>query len=209
MSTRGRWSRMSERLRCGRPRRAKSEVWGGTKAQPSRPAMRWRNLVRTRDTPGRRCAHCIWSANRRISRMSSGLRTCRRLYPRLWRGRRPRPPMRSARAPRGRKQSLNGQASASCPGMRPFLTKTALGILLIGGPALFAQSAGQDMKQAGRDVKSAGQATGDAAKDTGSAVGKTAKKTGRKVKHTSKKVVNKDAGATENGAAKVKDKTDK
>ena len=37
---------------------------------------------------------------------------------------------------------------------------------------------------------------------------KTAKKTGHKVKNTTKKAVNKAAGATENGAAKVRDKTD-
>ena len=60
--------------------------------------------------------------------------------------------------------------------MKPFVSKLALGILLIGGPALFAQSAGQDMKQAGHDMKTAGQATGDAAKDAGHATAKTAKK---------------------------------
>jgi hypothetical protein len=109
----------------------------------------------------------------------------------------------------GGELSRFGCEAASDKGMRPFVRKAALGILLIGGPALFAQSAGQDMKQAGRDVKSAGQATGEAAKDTGSAVGKTAKKTGRKVKHTSKRAAHKAAAATENGAAKVKEKTDK
>ena len=55
--------------------------------------------------------------------------------------------------------------------MKPFISKLTFGILLVGGPALFAQTAGQDMKQAGQDMKTAGQATGDAAKDTGQAVG--------------------------------------
>ena len=46
-------------------------------------------------------------------------------------------------------------------------------------------------------------------KDAGHATKRAAKKAGHKVKKTSKHVVNKAAGATENGAAKVKDKTDK
>ena len=77
--------------------------------------------------------------------------------------------------------------------MKPFFTKLTLGILLIGGPAIFAQTAGQNMKRAGQDMKAAGQATGDAARETGEATAKTAKHAGRKVKHASKRAVNKAA----------------
>lgn len=47
-----------------------------------------------------------------------------------------------------------------------------------------------------QDVKEAGQATGRAAK-----------KTGRKIKKGTKKAINKSAGAVENGADKVRTKT--
>jgi hypothetical protein len=59
-----------------------------------------------------------------------------------------------------------------------------------------AQTAKDDIKGAGQDVKEAGRATGSAAK-----------KTGRATKRTVKKGVNKTAEKTEEGAAKVEQKT--
>src|SRR5690348_9888877 len=42
--------------------------------------------------------------------------------------------------------SRYGTTSAPCLGMKPFISKLTLGNLLVGGPALYAQTAGQDMK---------------------------------------------------------------
>ncbi|HZU25845.1 MAG TPA: hypothetical protein VFA04_10000 [Bryobacteraceae bacterium] len=70
-------------------------------------------------------------------------------------------------------------------------------ILLAGVMACglaFAQK--QDAKDAGTDMKDAGKDVGHAAKHTG-----------RAVKKGTKKGVHKVAGKTEEGAAKVKDKT--
>ena len=80
-------------------------------------------------------------------------------------------------------RSVPWRRACSSEAMKPFIAKLTLGILLMAGPALFAQTAGQDMKRAGEKVKDAGEATGSAAKDVGSATAKTAKKTGKKVKH--------------------------
>ena len=64
-------------------------------------------------------------------------------------------------------------------------------------PGIFgADTAKEDMKQAGGEVKEAGKAGGRAAKDTGKAT-----------KKTSKKVVNKAGEKTEEGADKVRSKT--
>jgi hypothetical protein len=73
------------------------------------------------------------------------------------------------------------------------IAKTTLGLFIAGlGMSIFGQS-GQPIKE---DIKDAGKATGSAAK-----------KTGKKVKRGTKKAVNKAAEKTEEGAAKVKDKT--
>jgi hypothetical protein len=78
--------------------------------------------------------------------------------------------------------------------------KRLLGLVITGiltvGIALAQDGAKDNAKRAGHDVKDAGKDTGRAAKHTGKAV----------VKGT-EKGVNKAAGATENGARKVKKKT--
>jgi hypothetical protein len=71
----------------------------------------------------------------------------------------------------------------------------AAGILTIG-IGLAQDGAKDNVKKAGQDVKDAGKDTGHAAKHTGKAVAKG-----------TKKGVNKAAGATENSAKKVKQKT--
>ena len=74
---------------------------------------------------------------------------------------------------------------------------TVLSIALLTSLPGFTQDTPKDeMKKAGQDVKEAGKSTGRAAKHTGKGVAKG-----------TKKGVHKAAGATENGAAKVKDKT--
>ena len=55
---------------------------------------------------------------------------------------------------------------------------------------VYAQTAGQDMKNAGSETK-------DAAKDTGAAVKRTAKTTGKKVKHGTHKAAQKVADKTQ------------
>lgn len=71
----------------------------------------------------------------------------------------------------------------------------AVALLSVGSSSGQTDTAKQS-QSAKEDVKDAGKATGRAAKKTGKAIGKG-----------TKKVVNKAAGATEKGAAKVKDKT--
>jgi hypothetical protein len=79
--------------------------------------------------------------------------------------------------------------------MTRIFSALATGALLSG--LMFAQdTAKDDMKKAGSDVKQAGKSSTKAAKSAGKGVAKG-----------TKKGVNKAAGATENGAAKVKDKT--
>jgi hypothetical protein len=84
--------------------------------------------------------------------------------------------------------------------MKSTVLKTTLGLFLAVSPALLAQGVGQDMKKAGHDVA---QGT----KEAGKAVGHTAEKTGKTVKHGTQKVVHKSANKTEEGAARVKQKT--
>jgi hypothetical protein len=79
--------------------------------------------------------------------------------------------------------------------MKRLLALTAAGIMTVAA-ALAQDGAKDDVKRAGRDVKDAGKDTVRAAKNTGKAVAKG-----------TKKGVNKAAGATENGARKVKKKT--
>lgn len=79
--------------------------------------------------------------------------------------------------------------------MKSILGLIAAGILTVG-IALAQDGAKDNAKRAGQDVKEAGKDTGRAAKHTGKAVAKG-----------TKKGVNKAAGATENGARKVKKKT--
>jgi len=79
--------------------------------------------------------------------------------------------------------------------MKSILGIVAAGILTVG-IALAQDGAKDNAKRAGQDVKEAGKDTGRAAKHTGKAVAKG-----------TKKGVNKAAGATENGARKVKRKT--
>jgi len=78
--------------------------------------------------------------------------------------------------------------------------KRILGLIgaavLTVGAALAQDGAKDNARKAGQDVKEAGKDTGRAAKHTGKAVAKG-----------TKKGVNKAAGATENGARKVKKKT--
>jgi hypothetical protein len=62
-------------------------------------------------------------------------------------------------------------------------------LILCAAPAMFAQTAGQDIKDAGRDVK-------EAAKKTGKATAKTTKKAAKSVKKT-----------THKAAVKVEEKT--
>lgn len=80
-------------------------------------------------------------------------------------------------------------------GMKRLLALIAAGILTVG-VGLAQDGAKANIKKAGQDVKDAGKDTGHAAKHTGKAVAKG-----------TKKGVNKAAGATENGAKKVKQKT--
>jgi hypothetical protein len=80
--------------------------------------------------------------------------------------------------------------------MKKILGLTAVSVLVSGFGLLADDTAKGEMKKAGTEVKVAGKATGSAVKDAGKGVAKG-----------SKKVVNKAAGATETGAAKVKDKT--
>jgi hypothetical protein len=79
--------------------------------------------------------------------------------------------------------------------MKRFLGLIVAGILALGA-GLAQDGAKDNVKKAGRDVKEAGKDTGRAAKHTGKAVAKG-----------TKKGVNKAADATENGARKVKKKT--
>lgn len=73
----------------------------------------------------------------------------------------------------------------------------AVASILVSGFSLMADDTAKgDMKKAGSETKEAGKASGNAAKNAGKGVVKG-----------SKKGVNKAAGATEDGAAKVKDKT--
>ena len=70
-------------------------------------------------------------------------------------------------------------------------------IASLGVTGIFAQdTAKEDMTKAGSDTK-------QAAKDAGKGI----KKGSQKTTHAVKKGVNKGAGATENGAAEVKEKT--
>ena len=68
-----------------------------------------------------------------------------------------------------------------------------------------------DVKEAGRATKRAAKKTGHAVKegteDAAEATGHAARKTGRKAKRGTKKVVHGAASETEEGAAKVKEKT--
>jgi gas vesicle protein len=75
-------------------------------------------------------------------------------------------------------------------------------LLLLGGAAVagWAQSAKDDIKDAGHDTK-------QAAKDTGRATKQASAKTAKKVKTGTKKAVNKGASKTEDGAARVKQKS--
>jgi len=72
--------------------------------------------------------------------------------------------------------------------------------LMIGTLATFSawgqDTAKQDLKKSGQDIKQAGKSTGHAAKHAA-----------KGVKKGTKKGVHKAAGATEKGAAKVKNKT--
>jgi hypothetical protein len=79
--------------------------------------------------------------------------------------------------------------------MKTIIGMVAAGLLTIG-IASAQDTAKENTKQAGRDIKQAGKDTGHAAKHTGKAVAKE-----------TKKGVHKAAGATENGARKVKNKT--
>jgi len=88
-----------------------------------------------------------------------------------------------------------GRTIAANVFMKRILGVIAAGVLTLGA-ALAQDGAKADAKKAGQDVKQAGKATGRAAKHTGKAVAKG-----------TKKGVNKAAGATENGARKVKKKT--
>ena len=73
----------------------------------------------------------------------------------------------------------------------------SLGLLALPG---YSQDAKQDIKEAGHDTKMA-------AKNTGHAVAHTTRTTGRKIKHGTKKVVHGAASETEEGAAKLKNKS--
>lgn len=73
----------------------------------------------------------------------------------------------------------------------------SIGLLAIPG---YSQDAKQDMKDAGHETK-------QAAKDTGHAVARTTRTTGRKIKHGTKRATHHMAEETEEGAAKVKAKT--
>lgn len=79
--------------------------------------------------------------------------------------------------------------------------KKSLIVLMISSLATFAafaqDSAKDDLKKSGSDIKQAGKDTGHAAKHGAKAV-----------KKGTKKGVNKAAGKTEEGAAKVKSKTE-
>jgi hypothetical protein len=80
--------------------------------------------------------------------------------------------------------------------MRTFFGLFTVGVVA-GGLSLMAQEgAKQEMKDAGTDIKQGAKNTGNAAKHAGKGVAKGAKKG-----------VHKAAGATENGANKVKEKT--
>lgn len=72
----------------------------------------------------------------------------------------------------------------------------AAGVLVSGMGVMAQEGPKAEMKQAGSDVKTAGKATGHAAKHAGKGVAKG-----------TKKGVHKAADATEDSAAKVKDKT--
>jgi hypothetical protein len=76
-------------------------------------------------------------------------------------------------------------------GMKPFLIRCGIAVLLATAPLSFAQTAKKDIKEAGKDIKEAGKATGDAAKNTGKATKKVAKQTGKKVKETTNKAAGK------------------
>jgi ribosomal protein L7Ae-like RNA K-turn-binding protein len=86
--------------------------------------------------------------------------------------------------------------------MKNIYPAIAAGILTFG--LAFGASA---QTTAGQDMKNAGSETKDAAKDTGRGIKKGTVKTGKAIKHGTKKGVHKAAGATENGADKLKDKT--
>jgi len=87
------------------------------------------------------------------------------------------------------------ECSQQCMTTKGFWVKIVLAGLSLAAVAM-AQTAKDDIKGAGQDIKEAGKATGSAAK-----------KTGRATKKTVKKGVNKAAEKTEEGANKVKQKT--
>jgi hypothetical protein len=78
--------------------------------------------------------------------------------------------------------------------------KTLIAIVigsLTGFAALAQETAKQDLKKSGQDIKQAGKDTGRATKNAA-----------KGVKKGTKKGVNKAAGKTQEGAAKVKSKTE-
>ncbi len=80
--------------------------------------------------------------------------------------------------------------------MKNLFGMLAAGVLVTGLSLVAQEGPKAEMKDAGSDVKTAGKATGRAAKHAGKGI----------VKGT-KKGVHKTADATEDGAAKLKDKT--
>jgi hypothetical protein len=97
----------------------------------------------------------------------------------------------------------SGNAAAPGKGMRSFLSKYSLALLLGFGLATGitqAQSASQDAHQAGRDLT-------NAAKNAGKATAKTSKRAARGIKKGVKSTANKGAKETEKGADKVRQKT--